>query len=569
MTAAPIIGIDLGTTNSLVSHFTEDGAVLIPNALGEVLTPSAVGFDEGGNILVGRAAKDRLVTHPELTTARFKRYMGTNREETIGKKKFRAEELSAFVLQSLKADAEAALGTSVSEAVISVPAYFNDVQRKATIAAAQIAGLKVNRLINEPTAAALAYGLQDRDAENTFLIVDLGGGTFDVSILEMFSGVMEVRASAGDAFLGGEDFTDALMAEFARQLGRKVEELSGKDASRLRALADQAKVHLTTSDHAEVTFADEGEDKPLRISRTDFEELCTPLVSRLRMPIQRAIADAGLKADQIDRILLVGGATHMQVIRSVITRLFKRFPEHEIDPDHVVALGAAVQAGLASRHAALEDMVMTDVAPFTLGYETSIRISEDNYESGHFSPLIERNTVVPVSRVHTIYPLHKGQREILLGVYQGEAPFVKDNIKLGELTVKIPYNKETEEPVDVRFTYDNSGVLEVITKVKATNEEQRLLIEGNPGAMSKDEIEKRFAELSRIKVHPRDEAENAAFMARLSRNYENALGDKRDMLTRIIAEFERALHSQDKRVISDARQELGRHLDQIENDSVF
>ena len=241
MSGKAIIGIDLGTTNSLVAAFSADGPVLIPNALGEVMTPSAVGFGDDGAMLVGRAARDRLLTHPDVTTARFKRYMGTQHEVVLGKKSFRPEELSSLVLRSLRADAEAHLGCAVDEAVISVPAYFNDVQRKATITAAEFAGLKVNRLVNEPTAAALAYGLQDREAESTFLVVDLGGGTFDVSILEMFSGVMEVRASAGDAFLGGEDFTDALAAELGRQLGLQPKDVSREEGARLRSLANRLK----------------------------------------------------------------------------------------------------------------------------------------------------------------------------------------------------------------------------------------------------------------------------------------------------------------------------------------
>ncbi len=567
--ARTIIGIDLGTTNSLVAVFRDDGPKLVPNGLGEVLTPSAVGYGDDGALLVGRAAKDRLETHPHLTTARFKRYMGTNHEVKLGKKAFRAEELSSLVLLSLKADAEVFLGHSVDEAVISVPAYFNDNQRKATILAAEFAGLGVRRLVNEPTAAALAYGLQDRMGESTFLVVDLGGGTFDVSILEMFSGVMEVRASAGDAFLGGEDFTDALADALARQAGTTAEKLAAGDRARLRALADRMKCQLAEATEAKAEFVLGGEAKPLAITRDAFETLTEPILKRLRQPIQRAIADASLRADDLDRIITVGGATRMPAVRGLVTRLFKRFPEYSIDPDHVVALGAAVQAGLASRHAALDDVVMTDVCPFTLGFETSIEVGEGKFEPGHFSPMIERNTVVPVSRSDTISPLHAAQSVIQLSIYQGESPFVKDNVKLGELRIPLSGGSKADKSVSLRYTYDSSGILEVEATPVATGKMVRVVIEGTPGAIPKEEIEARLRELSALKIHPRDQQENAALMARLRKAFENTLGDRRAMIGRLIADFEGVLHRQDKRQIAEAREQIEGALPHLEHDDVF
>jgi molecular chaperone HscC len=564
-----LIGIDLGTTNSLVAAFTDDGPKLIPNSLGEVLTPSAVGYAEDGTLLVGRAAKDRLLTHPHLTAARFKRYMGTEHELKLGKKSFRAEELSSFVLRVLRADAEAYLGHGVDEAVISVPAYFNDIQRKATITAAEFAGLKVNRLINEPTAAALAYGLQDRQGESTFLVVDLGGGTFDVSILEMFSGVMEVRASAGDAFLGGEDFTDALALELGRQLGIKPEDVSREDGARLRALAERMKVALTESPEAKAEFALKGEARSVSITREKFDEITDPILKRLRLPIQRAISDASLRADDLHRIITVGGATRMPAVRQLVTRLFKRFPEYSIDPDHVVALGAAVQAGLAARHKALDDVVMTDVCPFTLGFETAIGVGEGKFEHGHFSPMIERNTVVPVSKSDIISPLHPNQSEIVLRIYQGESPYVKDNILIGTLHVPLRGGPKDDKSVDVRYTYDTSGVLEVEARPLATNKTERLVIEGNPGSLPRAEIEKRLKALAAIKIHPREQQENAALIARMKAAYENSLGDRRQSIGRLIAEFEAVLGRQDTREINEARRQIEQIIVNYEGGDVF
>ena len=569
MSDKAIIGIDLGTTNSLVAVFEADGPTLVPNALGEVMTPSAVGYGDDGAVLVGRAARDRLLTHPDLTTARFKRYMGTNHEVKLGKKSFRPEELSALVLGSLRADAEAHLGRKVEEAVISVPAYFNDIQRKATITAAEFAGLKVNRLVNEPTAAALAYGLQDKEAESTFLVVDLGGGTFDVSILEMFSGVMEVRASAGDAFLGGEDFTDALATELGRQLGIQPKDVSREEGARLRALANRLKHQLSEKAEATGEYVIKGEARPVSISREKFDEITDELLKRLRMPIQRAISDASLRADDLHRIITVGGATRMQAVRGLITRLFKRFPEHSIDPDHVVALGAAVQAGLAARHAALDDVVMTDVCPFTLGYEVSVPLGPNQWEPGHFSPLIERNTVVPASRANEISPLEQHQREINLMIYQGESPFVRDNVRIGQLRVPLPADLKADKTVEVRYTYDTSGILEVEATPVATKKTLRLVIEGTPGTMTRAEIDKRLKELTALKIHPRDEQENAAIIARLRAAYENSLGDQRQQIGHILAQFEAVLHTHDKRQIQDARAQIEEILSRLEGEDVF
>ncbi len=564
-----LVAIDLGTTNSLISVFTEEGPVLIPNALGDVLTPSAVGLSNANEVIVGAQAKNRLVTHPKKTFARFKRYMGTNRDFKLGRKTYRAEELSALVLRSLKADAEKHLGVTVTRAIISVPAYFNDVQRKATYAAGKMAGLTVERLINEPTAAALAYGLNSKDDENTFIVIDLGGGTFDVSILEIFDGIMEVRASAGDAFLGGEDFTDAVVKEFGTQLGPQFEKLDAKAHGLLRDLADRAKVELSQKEEVGVKFNTGKDQVKLTITREKFDEVSASLIKKLRMPIQRAISDAGMRAENIDRVVLVGGATRMPVVRQHVTRLLKLFPEHKLDPDHVVAMGAAVQAGLVDRHEALEDVVMTDVCPFTLGTEVAIEHKSGGFEAGHFQPVIERNTVIPVSRVVTNSTVRKGQTQIELGIYQGEAPRVKDNVLLGKLNIAIPKNPKEHEAFDIRFTYDVSGILEVIVTVHSSQKANTLILEGNPGSLSQAEISKRFKELEKLKVHPKDKAENAAVISRLERAYENQLGDVRSMISHRLVDFQSVLEAQKETDIELARSEMNKWLDHIENMDIF
>ena len=489
--------------------------------------------------------------------ARFKRMMGTNKTVKLRGKNYTPEDLSSFVLRALKADAEAYLNEPVTEAVISVPAYFNEIQRKATMHAAELAGLTVRRLINEPTAAALAYGLQDKEAESTFLVVDLGGGTFDVSILEMFSGVMEVRSSAGDAFLGGEDFTNRIVTDFLKQLGLEADKVATEDLARLRALADEAKHRLSEQATVTVTYRDQEEARELTLSRAGFDEMTEDLVSRMKIPLQRAIGDANLKAADIDRIVLVGGATRMQSVRNLITKLFRRFPDHALDPDTVVALGAGVQAGLVARDAALDDVVMTDVAPFTLGFETSHRNGPNGEtEFGIFAPLIERNTTIPASRNQVVEASNKGQTRVDLLIFQGEAPYTRDNIRIGSYSVPIPYNMDEHEKVDVRFTYDSSGVLEVVATVLSTGNSKTLIIENSPGMMSPDDIARRFKELERIKIHPRDLAVNEALISRATAAYANALGGRRTQIGQLLSAFEIALRSYERRTIEEARRGL-------------
>ena len=325
-----IIGIDLGTTNSLVAVWRDGKANIIPNALGQHLTPSCVGMDDDGTVLIGEAARARLQTHPHMTAALFKRYMGSERTTQLGKQTFRPEELSSMVLRSLKEDAEAFLGHQVTEAIITVPAYFSDAQRKATRAAGQLAGLKVERLLNEPTAAALAYGIQDTQRETKFLVFDLGGGTFDVSILELFEGVMEVRASAGDNFLGGEDFVSVMFDTFFLRSGLDKalggQTLSPSQRQRLRDEAERVKRALSDAASAKMTFHYNGTDYSWEMTEDTLAQLCEPLMQRLRTPVERALRDATIKASELDSVVLAGGATRMPLVRRLVSRWVSWMP---------------------------------------------------------------------------------------------------------------------------------------------------------------------------------------------------------------------------------------------------
>jgi len=557
------IGIDLGTTNSLIAVFDDDGARLIPNAVGSPLTPSAISVLDNGEIVVGVAARDRLVSHPMVSTSQFKRLIGTDKVTKLGKHKFRAEELSALVLRSLVADAEAALGEKVESAVISVPAYFDSLKRNATVAAGEMAGLKVERLINEPTAAALAYGLHDKDDESLFITLDLGGGTFDVSLLEMFEGVVEVRATAGDAFLGGEDFTDVLAGELARMLDAEYDKLKLDERARVRAAAERAKLELSKSHEVAIAFPFRGQRVEPKISRDAFETAVSGLMARLRRPIERCLYDADLDVGALDRVVLVGGATRMPVIRSMVGRLFGRLPEQRLDPDHVVALGAAAQAALIAKHAGLKETVMTDVAPFTLGVDVIHQVGRQVVQDV-FEPIIERNTPIPASREKIFTTARDGQRKLKFNILQGESARASENVKLGEVEIAIPAGKAGEHSAAARLTYDPSGIIDVDVRSLSTDKSINLVIERNPGALSKADIDKKLKALEKLKIHPRDQAENQQLTARLNRLFEMTLGDDRQFVAELLARFEASMAQQDPGEVANAREEIAEIADRIE-----
>jgi molecular chaperone HscC len=555
-----LVGIDLGTTNSLIAVFGQAGPALIPNALGDVLTPSVVAVDEADQILVGKAARERLQTHPRRTVASFKRFMGSTRDTVLGRHHFCPEELSALVLRTLKADAEAHLGGSVTEAVISVPAYFNDHQRKATLDAGRLAGLQVERLVNEPTAAALAYGLYEVK-EGRFLVFDLGGGTFDVSILDKYEGVMEVRATAGDTRLGGDDFTNIVERMIGDTHRLQLQALEPNAAARLRKNAEALKCALTGSD--KVPYRIELADGVLSgtLERSAFEHASAALLRRLRAPVERTIADALLKPDELDSVVLVGGATRMPMVRSLVARLFGRLPLVHVDPDQTVALGAAIQAGLKAREEALEDVIMTDVCPYTLGVAAVDDV--DALDRTHVEPIIERNAVVPISRNKHFYTVQNRQREIEFQVYQGENLRPEHNIFLGSLKLRVPSNKAGMEGADVRFTYDINGALEVEATALSTGMKQARIFRKAAG-LTEDELKQRFAALADIKLHPREQVENAFLIARAERLYEEYRGDVREQLRERLREFECSIAEQQVRDLASVRRAFAAFLAELE-----
>jgi molecular chaperone HscC len=558
------LGIDLGTTNSACSVWSGGQVQIIPNRLGESLTPSVVHIGDNGLVEVGKTAKEKLILHPDRTASLFKRYMGTDRKFTLNSRVFSAPELSAFVLRSLKEDAESFLEEPVTEAILSVPAYFNDAQRKATALAADLAGLKLKRLINEPTAAAIAYGVHERPEHNRFIVIDLGGGTFDVSIVEYFNGVLEVHASAGDNFLGGEDFLELLVLEYLRIADVQRQTLNSNELQKVYQQMELAKRALNSALSFEVPPFLKAHHEAVEIKFTTFEELSEPLLRRILITVETALRDAELEPSDLDDILLVGGATRMKLLRASVTRMFRKFPSANLNPDEVVAIGAGIQAGLVARDAALDDVVLTDVCPYTLG----IGIHNENDKTGLtgavFDPIIERNTTVPVSREEVYSSVVDNQSEINITIYQGESRLVQDNIQLGLLDVRIPTNEAGEEKIAVRFSYDINGLLEVDVKILSTGETLNRVIQNAPGSLTEDQIRLSREKLSAMKFHPRDEEVNRELVARAERLYEARLGDEREAILEFLTKFESIVESQDLKRIELARSEFESLLEYFE-----
>ena len=559
-----IVGIDLGTTHSLIGCYGELGPQLFRNALGEYLTPSVVSINDDGHVIVGTAASDRLISHPDLSIASFKRWMGTARETRLGASSFRPEELSALVLRSLLADAESALGEKVQEAVISVPAYFSDAQRKATRVAGELAGVRVERLINEPTAAALAYGLQDKQDGNRFLVFDLGGGTFDVPILEMFDGIVEVHASAGDNFLGGEDFLDGLLAACLSDLKLRADDFSPTERGLLRRRIENLKRELSQQAQVRLDCQVGQHHMDWTIDQERFLQLSEPLMQRMRAPLERAMRDARLRPEQLNEIILVGGASRMPLVSKLIARMFGRLPLRHVNPDEAIALGACVAAGLKSRNTKLEEIILTDVCPYTLGIEIGQRDALGNTQNGLFSPIIQRNSAVPISREKPYGPMVERQDKLILKVYQGENPMVANNILLGQLEIPLrPDLPMAENQVAVRFTYDINGVLQVEATRLTSKVRYELVLEQSPGLLDQKEIRARLAALSQLKIHPRGKQENVALLARAERLFEEHL-PSRQLLQQWIVQFRQSLESQDEQVIREHRTSFAQAMDRLE-----
>ena len=526
MAKTNVIGIDLGTTNSCVATIEGGEAVVIANAEGARTTPSVVAFAKDGERLVGVTAKRQAVTNNERTFMSVKREMGTNWKEGVDESEYTPQEISAFILQKLKADAEAYIGHEVTQAVVTCPAYFTDAQRKATKDAGRIAGLEVLRIINEPTAAALAYGV-DKEDDQTILVFDLGGGTFDVSVLEIYQvdeqPQIEVKATAGNNRLGGDDFDERVIhwcvSEFKKASGIDLSG-DGQAMSRLKEAAEKAKIELsgTQTSHINLPFITMKDGNPehldLNLSRAQFDDLTADLVEATMKPTQRAMKDAGVKAGDIDKILLVGGSTRIPAVQAAIEKETGKSPFKGINPDEAVAMGAALQAGIIVGDDGVTDVLLLDVAPLSLGIETL---------GGVATPMIERNTTIPTRRSEVFSTAADNQPAVEVHVLQGERKFAKDNVTLGKFFLEgIPQAPRGIPKIEVTFDIDANGIVSVSAKDMGTGKEQSIRIE-SATSLSEDEIQQKITEAEQFaaedeerqkKVELRNTADNIVYQTR-------------------------------------------------------
>ena len=536
-----ILGIDLGTTNSLAAVWQEGKSVLIPNSFGEYLTPSVVSFGEESMVYVGKTAKERLVSHPDQSVAVFKRFMGTDKKYKVNGKKYRPEELSAFVLRKLKEDAQLYLGEMIEEAVVSVPAYFNDKARKATKNAGELAGLKVERIINEPSAAALACRGGESKEDETFFVFDFGGGTLDVSLVDCFDNIVEIIAVSGDNHLGGSDFDEEIARQFCREHGLEFDGISSQRRRIILESANRAKCGLSEKKDIVMKVTDGDFKGQMDLDNKKLIKASASLFQRISVPVKKVLNDGKKNMLDISKAVLVGGSCKMPAVQQYLRHMMGGYHLTVMDPDYMVALGTGIYAGIKERREDIKDLLLTDICPFTLG--TGI-FNEGDAKRTLMSTIIERNSVLPCSRRAHFQTVFDYQKHVAVGIYQGEEYYADNNIHLGEVKVDVLPALKGKETITVDYTYDINGILIVDVEVDSTGEKKRQVITTGEDNIPPEEMGRRIAELEKMTFHPADQEENQMVTAWGERLYAQTTGVLRDEIGKRLDHFQHLLYTE-------------------------
>ena len=567
-----MIGIDLGTTNSLATYIDDNGEIqFIKNEYGNILIPSVVGIDENDAIIVGELAKERRMMNAGETASNFKRRMGTDAKIKVKNRTFDAQMLSSFVLKHLKENAEKQLSEKIDRAIISVPAYFNDKQRRDTKMAAELAGLTVERLINEPTAAALSLGSNILNQNLKFIVLDLGGGTFDVTLLETFENIMDVISISGDTMLGGEDFTAKICEIFLKNIELAITDLSRDERTKLYTKADRAKKLISLKD-IEIELEIKGKNYKSEIIQKDFREAVKPLLVKMKAAIDKALQDGNTDAREIEKVVLVGGAVKLGIIEEFTEKYFHKMRGEKIyfssenfiennklvsivaDPDKVVAYGVGVAVGMKERNKMFKERILTDVCPFTLGTELVGK---------RFAPIIPRNTTVPTSKSEYFYTIDDYQDKVNVGIYQGESLNIDDNLFLGNFLIDVPRNIAGKEAINVRFTYDINGILEVEATVVSTGlKKSKLIVNGD---LSEEEKNEKIKMLEEIKIQSENKNKDKLLLERANRIYAEIVNTEiRNHISGYLKNYQIVVATGDRIRIQKAKESFSQFLDKID-----
>ena len=567
-----MIGIDLGTTNSLATYIDDNGEIqFIKNEYGNILIPSVVGIDENDDIIVGELAKERRMVNAEETASNFKRRMGTDAKIKVKNRTFDAQMLSSFVLKHLKENAEKQLNEKINRAIISVPAYFNDKQRRDTKMAAELAGLTVERLINEPTAAALSLGSNILNQNLKFIVLDLGGGTFDVTLLETFENIMDVISISGDTMLGGEDFTTKICEIFLKNIKLAITDLSRDERTKLYTKADRAKKLISLKD-VEIELEIKGKNYKSEITQKDFREAVKPLLVKMKAAIDKALQDGNTDAREIEKVVLVGGAVKLGIIEEFTEKYFHKMRGEKIyfssenfiennklvsivaDPDTVVAYGVGIAVGMKERNKMFKERILTDVCPFTLGTELV---------GNRFAPIIPRNTTVPTSKSEYFYTIDDYQDKVNVGIYQGESLNIDDNLFLGNFLIDVPRNIAGKEAINVRFTYDINGILEVEATVVSTGlKKSKLIVNGD---LSEEEKNEKIKMLEEIKIQSENKNKDKLLLERANRIYAEIVNTEiRNHISDYLKNYKMVVATGDRIRIQKAKESFSQFLDKID-----